>query len=60
LRFGVRAFLQDARFLDHRRRTAGREYPGRDRLNYERWRDAGFAPGFIGSTTTINMRATAE
>ena len=25
-------------------------------VNYERWRDAGFAPGFIGSTTTINMR----
>jgi predicted permease len=25
-------------------------------VSYERWRDAGFAPDFIGSTMTINMR----
>jgi predicted permease len=40
--------------------TADEERPGANIpvviVNYERWRDAGFAPGFIGSTTTINMR----
>ena len=40
--------------------TAEEERPGANIpvviVNYERWRDAGFAPGFIGSTTTINMR----
>jgi predicted permease len=40
--------------------TAEEERPGANIpvviVNYERWRDAGFAPGFIGSTTTINTR----